>query len=93
MESNEAIRNHHSTTAPVNLRDSVKIIVNNYLLQMANQKVINIYDMVLNEIEEPLLQVIMKYTHQNQSRAALCLGMSRGNLRKKLARYGMLISG
>ena len=34
-----------------------------------------------------------QYTGQNQSKAAVYLGLSRGTLRKKLERYGMLICG
>jgi Fis family transcriptional regulator len=32
----------------------------------------------------------MRYTRQNQSKAAKMLGINRGTFRKKLAFYGML---
>ena len=81
------------TSAPTSLRDTVKHTVQNYLAHLDGQKVTEFYDMVLSEIEEPLLQAIMQYTGQNQSKAAVYLGLSRGTLRKKLERYGMLICG
>ena len=50
----------------------------------------DIYDMVLTEIEMPLLKTIMQFSKGNQSKAALCLGISRGTLRKKLKFHGFL---
>ncbi|HMU67880.1 MAG TPA: helix-turn-helix domain-containing protein, partial [Cellvibrionaceae bacterium] len=40
--------------------------------------------------ETPLLEVVMKYTRHNQTRAAEILGLNRGTLRKKLKQYGLL---
>lgn len=82
-----------TTTANASLRDTVKHAVQGYLMQLEGQKITELYDMVLSEVEEPLLQSIMQYTGQNQSKAAVYLGLSRGTLRKKLERYGMLICG
>ena len=47
------------------------------------------YDLVLSEIEAPMLEEVMKYTRGNQTRAANLLGINRGTLRKKLKKYGM----
>lgn len=61
-----------------------------YLDQLGDAATTNIYDMLLSEMEEPLLKTIMNHVHHNQSKAAVLLGLSRGTLRTKLARYGML---
>jgi len=53
-------------------------------------KSLNVYDMMLGEVEKPLLEVVMKHTKGNQSNAAKALGLSRGTLRKKLKIYGMI---
>jgi Fis family transcriptional regulator len=47
----------------------------------------NLYDLVLAEVERPLLETVMRHTHGNQTHAAALLGMSRSTLRKKLAQY------
>ena len=44
----------------------------------------------LDEIEEPLLLAVMKYTNNNQSETARILGLSRGTLRTKLKKFGLL---
>ncbi len=50
----------------------------------------HVYDFFLDEIEEPLLAAVMKFTRSNQSETARILGLSRGTLRTKLKKYGML---
>ena len=72
------------------LRQSVELAVNNYFEQLDGQMVTDVYDMVLAEVEAPLLEAVLKYTRNNQTLAATVLGLNRGTLRKKLKRYGML---
>ena len=43
-----------------------------------------LYELVLAEVEHPMLDMIMQYTRGNQTRAANMLGINRGTLRKKL---------
>ncbi len=61
--------------------------VNDYLSQLGGELPVNLYHLVLTQMERPLLEVVMTYTKNNQSRAAKLLGISRGTLRKKLAIY------
>ncbi len=44
----------------------------------------HLYDLVMQEVEKPLLRKVMDYTRGNQSRAAEVLGINRSTLRKKL---------
>lgn len=72
------------------LRDSVAIALNNYFSNLDGQDVSDVYNMVLSEIEAPLLEEVMKYTRNNQTRASQMLGLNRGTLRKKLKQYDLL---
>ena len=45
--------------------------------------------MVLTEMERPLLEVVMRESGNNQSRAARILGLNRNTLRKKLRIHGL----
>tara|TARA_B100000989_G_scaffold60158_1_gene41189 strand:- start:3046 stop:3399 length:354 start_codon:yes stop_codon:yes gene_type:complete len=78
------------TTTEQPLRESVRHALDNYFAQLGGQQPSNLYDMVLEQIELPLLQKVMAFTGNNQSRAAKILGLSRGTLRKKLKVYDLL---
>ncbi|MBI5447166.1 MAG: DNA-binding transcriptional regulator Fis [Gammaproteobacteria bacterium] len=71
------------------LRECVHRALQNYFVQLEGHPPANIYEMVLAEVEVPLLQVILKYTKSNQSKAAILLGLSRGTLRKKIKQYSI----
>lgn len=71
------------------LRDTVEVTVNEYLAKMKGQPIADVYEMVLSEVEEPLMISMMKFTRGNQSKAAILFGLSRGTLRKKLKKYGL----
>lgn len=49
----------------------------------------NLYEMVMSEVEKPLLATVMQQVQGNQTRAAKMLGINRSTLRKKLAHYGL----
>ncbi|MFT5578890.1 MAG: Fis family transcriptional regulator [Paraglaciecola psychrophila] len=84
----------HLTHAPVSqaqtLRDSVAVALNNYFAHLDGQAVTDVYEMVLSEVEAPLLEEVMKYTRNNQTKASTLLGLNRGTLRKKLKQYDLL---
>jgi Fis family transcriptional regulator, factor for inversion stimulation protein len=50
------------------------------------------YDMMLRVIEKPLLEVVMRRTRGNQSRAAEWLGINRNTLRRKLQDHNLIDS-
>lgn len=77
------------TQAQKPLRDSVKQAVNKYLKRLDNTDIENLYELVMAEVEAPMLEEIMTFTRGNQTRASIMLGINRGTLRKKLKQYGM----
>jgi Fis family transcriptional regulator len=72
------------------LRDAVTTAVRSYLEQLDGQMSSDVYQMVLAEVEAPLLAEIMAYTRNNQTRASIMLGLNRGTLRKKLKQYKLI---
>lgn len=72
------------------LRDHVERALKNYFAQLDGQSVTNVYEMVLSEVEAPLLEAVMDYTRDNQTKASILLGLNRGTLRKKLKQYGLI---
>lgn len=56
-------------------------------LQAHDKDIVDLYKLVLEEIEEPLYKCTIEYCRYNQSRAAAILGVSRGTLRSRLKYY------
>jgi len=71
------------------LRQHVQITVSRYLQDMGKTVPENLYQMLLAEIEPPLIEEILKCTGGNQSRAADMLGITRNTLRTKMQRYSI----
>lgn len=80
----------HKTNEDQSLRACVETTMENYFRHLDGQNVSDVYNMVLAEVEAPLLEVIMKHTRQNQTKTSEILGLNRGTLRKKLKQYGLL---
>ena len=74
------------------LRDAVTASVRKYLAELDGQLSTDVYQMVLAEMEAPLLEEIMAYTRNNQTKASTMLGLNRGTLRKKLKQYNLINS-
>lgn len=75
------------TTAP--LSHCVDVAIKQYFEQLEGHPAANLYEMLLTEVEVPLLKATLAHTNGNQSRAAEILGINRGTLRKKLKQYGL----
>ena len=70
------------------LSQHVVKVVRQYLTSNSSKDAdLNLYELVLEEIEGPLFRTVMEMTRYNQSKAARVLGVSRGTLRTKLKRY------
>jgi Fis family transcriptional regulator, factor for inversion stimulation protein len=65
----------------------VKQTMERYFSDLNGEKVTGVYDMVLHEMEKPLLEIVMRHTKGNQVRAADILGINRNTLRKKLKQH------
>lgn len=72
------------------LRGCVEQAMENYFQNLDGQPVSDVYNMVMAEVEAPMLEIVLKYTRHNQTRAAQVLGLNRGTLRKKLKQYDLL---
>jgi Fis family transcriptional regulator len=50
----------------------------------------NLHELIMNVVERPLLEVVMKHADGNQSKAAEWLGINRNTLRRKLVEHKLL---
>jgi len=66
------------------LADAVKRSLERYFRDMDGEQPTAIYDMVLKNIEKPMIETVLGHAEGNQSRAAEMLGINRNTLRKKM---------
>ncbi len=79
------IGHHHES-----LHECVAHALQQYFLNLDGQPANELYQLVLSEVEAPLLEAVLAYTRSNQSKSAEMLGLNRGTLRKKLKQYNLL---
>ena len=72
------------------LSEQVRKAMKKYFSTLEDSNPANVYEMVMAEVEPELLKAVMKYTNNNQSKAATALGLNRATLRKKLHRYNII---
>jgi len=66
------------------LGEAVRRSLERYFKDMDGERPTAIYDMVLRNVEKPMIEVVLGRTEGNQSRAAAMLGIDRNTLRKKM---------
>lgn len=71
------------------LSNQVKHALELYFSQLKGRETANLYHLVMDEVEKPLLETVLAQCGYNQSKAAKTLGLSRSTLRKKLERYNL----
>ncbi len=76
--------------AQASLRDHVERVVRDYFDALDGEIPSDVYELILQEVELPLLSVVLEKTRGNQSKSAQILGLNRGTLRKKLKKYQLM---
>ena len=71
------------------LNGMVRNALQQYFRDLNGHEPNDLYQLLLTEVERPLLETVMHYAGGNQTRAAPALGINRGTLRKKLKQYGL----
>lgn len=69
------------------LRNCVRISLENYFRDIGGHQPGDLYHMVIGEVEQAMLESVMRFASSNQTRAAEILGINRSTLRKKLKQY------
>jgi len=66
------------------LADCVKRSLERYFKDMDGEKPTSIHDMVLRNVEKPMIELVLTHAEGNQTLAAQMLGINRNTLRKKM---------
>ena len=70
--------------------DCIRASVEQYFKDLRGADPADLHQMVVNAVERPLLDVVMRQAQGNQSTAAQWLGINRNTLRRKLLDHGLL---
>lgn len=68
------------------LADAVRRSLERYFRDMDGERPTAIYDMVLRNVEKPMIEIVLRQAEGNQTTAADMLGINRNTLRKKMQR-------
>ena len=66
------------------IADAVRKSLERYFKDMDGEKPRSIYDMVLKNVEKPMIETVLGQAEGNQTLAAEMLGINRNTLRKKI---------
>jgi Fis family transcriptional regulator len=66
------------------LAESVRRALERYFRDMDGEKPSDIYDMVLKNVEKPMIETVLGKAEGNLTLAAAMLGIDRNTLRKKM---------
>ena len=72
------------------IEECIRISLDGYFKDLHGTEPDGIYDMMVQVVEKPLLEVVMQQADHNQSRAAQWLGLNRNTLRKKLIEHKLI---
>ncbi len=62
-----------------------------YFNTLEEQQASNLHEMVITQVEKPLIEFVLNRTQGNQSKTANMLGINRNTLRKKILQYNIVI--
>ena len=72
------------------IAECVRRALDRYYKDLDGEKPCAIYEMVLRNVERPMLEVVMREADGNQTVAADMLGINRNTLRRKLIEHKLL---
>jgi len=87
---NDPLNTSRENSQSGSLSSTIRESLSQLLSDLGDENPGNIYDLVLQQVEAPLLELILEHVEGNQSKAAECLGINRGTLRKKLKTYQLI---
>lgn len=77
----------HSNIKPLSLSQSVTQTLEAYFTSLEGETPSELHQLVISQVEKPLLEFVLNHTEQNQTQAAALLGINRNTLRKKIQQY------
>jgi len=77
------------TTPTHCLSNHVTQTLQHYFATLEGEVQSDVYQMVISQVERPMIEFVLQETQFNQSRSAEILGINRNTLRKKMQTYNI----
>ncbi len=72
------------------IEDCIRDSLEQYFKELRGNPPHSVHAMIIDAVEKPLLEVVMRHAAGNQSKAAEWLGINRNTLRRKLVGHRLL---
>ncbi len=72
------------------IEECVRTSLEQYFKDLRGAEPHSVHDMVMQAVEKPLLEVVMRHADGNQSKASSWLGINRNTLRRKLLDHKLI---
>ena len=69
------------------LSDHVTLMLDDYFATLEEEQASDLYQIVLQQVEKPLIEFVLHKTDANQTHAANILGINRNTLKTKMKKY------
>ena len=89
-DAKPANNSSNGTLIDHSLKESTETALKEYFKTLNGSAPNDLYKLVINEVELPLMEAVMAFTNKNQSQAADILGINRSTLRKKLKLFELI---
>ena len=89
-DTKPANNSYNGTLIHRTLKESTETALKEYFKTLNGNAPNDLYNLVINEVELPLIEAVMVFTNKNQSQAANILGINRSTLRKKLKLFDLI---
>ncbi len=71
------------------LSENVKEALDKYFHDLDGYEPTDLHELIMSQVEKPLIESVIDNTRGNLSRAAQVLGLNRGTLRNRMQKYGL----
>jgi Fis family transcriptional regulator len=72
------------------LSQQVTHTLERYFETLQDEKIHDLYEMVLQQVEKPMIEFVLQKHDNNQTQTAQTLGINRNTLRKKMQKYQLM---
>jgi Fis family transcriptional regulator len=75
------------------IAECVRKALEKYFKDLDGERPRAVHEMVLKNVEKPMIEVVLAHAEGNQTVAAKWLGINRNTLRKKIGELGIRVPG